>query len=267
MLIQSATEPGDKLAANEDCVASTPHVMVVLDGLTARTDTGCLHGVAWFAERLATSILEFSRLDLVEALRAAIAHTASLHAESCDLSNPATPCAAVGIVKIERDRLRYLALGDVTIVVDSGSNQLVISDLRVNKTALHERAEADALPSGSSDKAAALVRMKRAEIAARNTPGGYWIAAADPSVADEAITGEMPLSAVRRVAILTDGAARAVDVFNLYDWRGALDMLATSGPRELIAQVRKAEDSDPLGKLWPRNKISDDATVIFLDRV
>lgn len=267
MLIQSATESGSA-TPNEDCVASTSHVMVVLDGLTARTETGCLHGVAWFAERLSTSILEFSHLlDLVEALRAAIIHTASLHADSCDLANPATPCAAVGIVKVERDRLRYLALGDVTIVIDSGSNQLAISDLRVNKTAQNERAEADALPSGSIDKAAALVRMKRVEIAARNTPGGYWIAAADPSAADEAITGEMPLSAVQRVAILTDGAARAVDVFNLFDWRGALDLLAASGPRELIAQVRKVEESDPLAKLWPRNKISDDATVIFLDRI
>ncbi|MFC0436620.1 hypothetical protein [Kutzneria buriramensis] len=266
MLIQLATKPGSVNADNEDCAACNPRAMVVLDGLTARTDTGCAHGVAWFAERLATSILDHSHLDPTEALRAGILHTAGLHARSCDLTNPATPCAAVGIVKIDGDRLRYLALGDVTIVIDSGTNQLAISDLRVNKTALAERAEADALPADSSDKAAALIKMKRAEIAARNTPGGYWIAAADPSAADEAITGEMPLFAVRRVAVLTDGAARAVDPFSLYSWRGALDVLTNDGPRELISQVRAAEESDPLGKLWPRNKISDDATVIFLDR-
>lgn len=267
MLVQLATRPGSDVASNEDSAACNAHTMVVLDGLTARTETGCSHGVAWFAERLSNSILGYSHLGLTNALRAAIDHTASLHANTCDLSNPATPCAAVGIVKVDGDRLRYLALGDVTIVVDSGSKQLVISDLRVTRTALAERAEADALPAGSRDKAAALVKMKQAEIAARNTPEGYWIAAANPDVADEAITGEIPLSAVRRVAVLTDGAARAVDVFGLFSWRGALDRLANDGPRELISRVRTAEESDPLGKRWPRNKISDDATVAFLDRI
>jgi hypothetical protein len=113
------------------------------------------------------------------------------------------------------------------------------------------------------EKAAALVRMKHAELAARNVEGGYWIAATDPTAAHHALTGEVPLAEVRQVAVLSDGAARAVDAFGLYDWPGALEVLRDSGPDELIRQVRAAEASDPTAARWPRNKISDDATVAY----
>jgi hypothetical protein len=48
----------------------------------------------------------------------------------------------------------------------------------VDKTARAEREEADRHPFGSAEKQAALLRMKHAELAARNQPGGYWVAAA-----------------------------------------------------------------------------------------
>ena len=106
--------------------------------------------------------------------------------------------------------------------------------------------------------------MKRAELAARNVPGGFWIAAADPGVVTNALTSEVPLREVRRAAMLTDGAVRAVDPLKLYDWPTLLTELGTSGPNELIRQVRAAENTDPAGARWPRNKIHDDATVAWL---
>ncbi|MEU4386807.1 hypothetical protein [Promicromonospora sp. NPDC023805] len=65
------------------------------------------------------------------------------------------------------------------------------------------------------------------------------------------------------MAALSDGAARAVDPFGLYDWPGALDVLRESGPGGLIRQVRDAEASDPEATRWPRNKLSDDATAAY----
>ncbi|MFE9695167.1 hypothetical protein [Micromonospora sp. NPDC005806] len=85
-----------------------------------------------------------------------------------------------------------------------------------------EREEADRHPFGSAEKQAALLRMRHAELAARHQPGGYWVAAADPFAAQHAITGEVPLVSVRRVAVLTDGAARLVALF---DWPDVLDVL------------------------------------------
>jgi hypothetical protein len=155
-------------------------------------------------------------------------------------------------------------LGDVTVVIDTGRPDLtVISDDRVNQTARAEREAADALPADSPGKAEALVRMKRAELAARNRPGGYWIAAGNPEAVKHALTGAVPLPAVRRVAMLTDGAARAVEPFGLHTWRTLLDSVASSGPGGIVAGVRRAEASDPKGVRWPRNKLSDDATIAY----
>lgn len=129
-----------------------------------------------------------------------------------------------------------------------------------------ERQAADELPSGSPEKAQALVRMKQAELTARNVAGGYWLAAADPAIVAHAITGDVPRQHIQRAALLSDGAARAVDPFGLGDWQGILTILAAAGPGELIRQVRAAETADPAGLRWPRNKIHDDATAILIQQ-
>ncbi|WP_445184434.1 hypothetical protein ACTXG6_39600 [Pseudonocardia sp. Cha107L01] len=253
---------------NEDHALAGRNLAVVVDGLTARTESGCIHGVAWFAEQLAQAVLRFEHLGPAGALRAAIQHTASLHADTCDLTDPATPCAAIAIVQIGDDsRLRYLVLGDVSVVLAGDEVRRVVSDQRINDTALAQRAEADGLPYGSEAKSAALVRMKRAEMAARNKPGGYWIAGADPAAVDHAITDEVPISELSRVALLSDGAARVVDLFQLTDWTGVLNLLAKNGPRELIEHVRGVELDDAEATRWPRNKVSDDATAVYCDQL
>jgi hypothetical protein len=44
------------------------------------------------------------------------------------------------------------------------------------------------------------------------------VAAADPSIVAHALTGEIPLQLIRRAALLSDGAARAVGPLKLYGW-------------------------------------------------
>jgi hypothetical protein len=265
--VQIATLPGAADKANEDFACADRTTAVVVDGVTERTGTGCVHGTAWFAEQLARGVLGTDHVaSLSEALRHAIIRTAGLHSDTCDLSDPATPCGAIGIVRVGRDgRLRYLALGDVSIVLANDQVQRVVTDERVERTAQKLRAEAGRLPSGSAARTAALIRMKRAEIAARNQSGGYWVAGADPSAADHAITGEVAVADVHRVALLSDGAARAVEPFRLTGWPGVLDLLATRGPSELLACVRAAERADPDAMRWPRTKTSDDATAVYCD--
>jgi hypothetical protein len=241
-----------------------PNFLVVIDGATARTDTGCVHGVAWYADHLVSAIVDNRDAWPAEALTTAIRRTADLHRDTCDLNHPGSPSAAVGILQVDGELLRYLVLGDVTIVIDKGQPDItVISDDRVSQTAQAEREAADALPADSPAKAEALVRMKHAELAARNRPGGYWIAANDPDAVQHALIGDVPLSLVQGVAMLTDGAARAVEPFGLHTWRTLLDSIASNGPAALVEQVRRAEASDPMGARWPRNKPSDDATIAY----
>lgn len=264
MFFTGSTVAGTPGRANEDWLGVAGRTLIVLDGATARTDTGCVHGIDWYAAKLGGHIAGArSSLPLVEVLADAIGHVAALHPE-CDLTHPGTPSAAVGIVRCERDMLRWCVLGDVTVVLDLGDGQpLVISDDRVSRTAAAERTEVDRYPIGDPRKADALIPMKHAELAARNQPGGYWIAATDPDAVNEAITGEVPAANVRRLAVLTDGAARAVTTFGICDWADLLLLLALDGPDHLIDLVREAEAADAAGITHPRNKTSDDATAVY----
>lgn len=259
----ASSEPGSE-RPNEDHISVGQDMIVVLDGATARTDTGCIHGVAWFVRHLADAIVGHPDLPPADALALAIVQTANQH-RMCDLEHPGTPSAAVAIAQARRGVLRYLILGDVTMAADTREGLQIITDNRVSETALAERAIADALPNGSPEKSGALVRMKHAELAARNIPGGFWIATADPRVVKHAIIGEIPLAAVLRIALLTDGAARAIDPLHIYDWPGLMALLASAGPEELIRQVRAAESKDPDAIRWPRNKVHDDAAVAVLE--
>lgn len=261
----SSSQAGSPTRQNEDWLSADPDLIVVLDGATARTDTGCVHGVSWFAENLGMAIRDYSRngeLSLREALRNAILRVAQLHA-SCDLSHPGSPSAAVGIVRVG-DSLEYLVLGDISLVIGDGANWTVVTDPRVSSTARAAREEADRYPIGSQEKQEALLRMKAGELAAKNREGGYWVAASEPSGVDHSLTGTVPLEHWREVAVLTDGAARIVDLFTDLDWEGVLKHLRISGGADdVIRRVRELEDSDPLGERWPRNKKSDDASIVY----
>jgi len=266
MRIVTASEPGDAAKASEDWILADRDTVIVLDGATARTETGCTHGIAWFAAKLGSAIASTAvdkSLELKEVLAQAIAHTADQHRD-CDLEHVGTPSTAVGIVRQQTDALEYLVLGDVTLVLDSGYELAVITDDRVDTTAVEERAEAARHPFGTEEKRLALLRMKHAELAVRNQPNGYWVAAADPSAANHAITGTVSTTGMRRFAVLTDGAARAVVLFQLFDWHALLDTMENKGPSWLISRVRELEASDPTGGKWLRNKRSDDASAVFV---
>lgn len=265
MRVVTASEPGAPDRDNEDALSTTPRVIAVLDGATARTETGCEHGVAWYATKLGAAIVNRSadrNVTLREALAGAISDVVALH-PGCDLTHPGTPSAGTAVVRFGPDIIEYLVLGDVTVLAEVAGEVRSISDGRVSQTALQERRAADRYPIGSPQKTAAMVAMKHVELASRNRDGGYWVAETDPAAADHALTGEFERASVSRLAMVTDGAARAVE-FGLMSTRGLLDIVDRHGPASLIDQVRNAEQSDPRGVRWPRNKQSDDATVVYV---
>ena len=229
MRVSLATDPGTPGRANEDFAAAAPGVAVLLDGATTfplGADTGCVHGVAWYARALGAALLAAittePRVPIATRLAAAIGEVRDRHAGSCDLAHPATPAATVTAVRAEPGRLSYLALSDSAIAADYGDRRppLVITDT-------HEPAKAS------------------------------------PDAALRARTGTLAMDGLRGVALLSDGATRIADTFGMLDWPAVLSLISGSGPDALITQVRQAEAGDPGGIRWPRCKASDDATVLW----
>jgi hypothetical protein len=229
MRVTLATDPGTPGWPNEDFAAVAPGAAVLLDGATTfprGADTGCLHGVAWYARTLGTTFLAMltasPAVPLPQALADAIGDVRARHEHTCDLASPATPAATVTAVRAAGDGLDYLALSDSSIAADpaDGAPPVMLTD--------------DHRAAGATPEAARLAR-----------------------------TGTLARAGLRGIALLSDGATRITDRYAVLPWAATIGILRDAGPAELIRQVRAAEDSDPDGARWPRGKARDDATAIY----
>jgi hypothetical protein len=268
MNIAFDTQGGSALRPNEDWIAATSSTVVVLDGVTAPrvTEPGCSHSVTWFTRHLGARLVALLQEDLgaAEALTEAINQTNDLHGNACDLTSQGTPAAAVAILRERGNMLDWLVLADVAVVIETEAGIHVVSDVRVDQAAPEAVARTCKETIGTPEHHAAVAAMSVEQLKQRNVPGGYWVAAADPTAADNALIGQIPVAEVRRVALFTDGASRAVDTFGQMDWTTCLDYLQEHGPRGLIQHVRQIEECDPEGRKWPRFKKSDDATAVVV---
>ncbi len=256
MRTELVSEPGDPGRPNEDFASvglpasGQGGSLVVLDGVTPPRDGGgCLHSVPWFTARLGGALTELtvSRPDvpLAELLSLAIARTAGSHASTCDLSHPRTPQATVALARWSPASVEYLVLSDSALLVESpdGTVTALLDDRldRIPRSAL----ATDALVDSTL----------------RNKEGGFFTAAADPSVASRAVTGSLPRTGVRALAALTDGATRWVDRFHQGTWPDCLTLIRKEGARALVQHVRTLERTGPPR----RGKTHDDATVIYTE--
>ncbi|MDQ0598964.1 hypothetical protein QF037_003309 [Streptomyces canus] len=261
MRTELVSEPGDRARPNEDFASvalpasGQGGALVVLDGVTPPTGgTGCLHSVPWFTARLGGALTELTvslpDVPLTEALSLAISRTSESHAHTCDLSHPRTPQATVVVARWSARTVEYLVLSDSALLLESedGTVTAVLDDrlARLPRSAL----ATDALIDSTL----------------RNMEGGFFTAAADPSVAGRAVTGALPRSSVRSLAALTDGAARWVEKFREGDWTDCLTLVRKDGAGALVARVRELESADAEGRMHlGRSKTHDDATVVYAE--
>ncbi|WP_327691716.1 protein phosphatase 2C domain-containing protein [Streptomyces sp. NBC_00461] len=260
MRTELVSEPGDSTRPNEDFAAvalpasGQGGALVVLDGVTPpRDETGCLHSVPWYVARLGGALTELTvslpDVPLPQTLSRAIARTAEAHADTCDLSHPRTPQATVVVARWGLETVEYLVLSDSALLLESseGSVTAVLDDRlsRLPRTAL----ATDALVDSTI----------------RNKEGGFFTAAADPSVAERAVTGALPRGEVRALAALTDGATRWVEKFREGDWADCLRFVRKEGAGALVERVRTLETADTERVFLRRSKTHDDATVVHVE--
>ena len=254
MRVTTATEPGRADHDNEDFVAASHNTIVLLDGAgtPAGSDSGCRHGVAWYSRNLGTRLLNLATdqlgMPLTDLLYLAIQGVAHLHRHECDLSHPGSPSATVLVARQNAGELDYLVLADSVLVLETGEQTVAICDDREAEVGQHHRAAMDALPSGSPEHVDAHREYVESLRSYRNRPGGFWVASSDPEAARESIVGKEPLDTLTAAVLLSDGASRLVDRFELSTWPDLVQLARNAGPSAIIDQVRDAERSDPAGQ-------------------
>lgn len=259
MQITYACVPASQGGANEDRVRVGDRWALVLDGAGRYPGRagGCVHPVTWIVEHLADHISEqladATDRALTEVVREAIRLTMADHGPTCDLADPLSPGAALALVRIQAEIVEWLVLGDCAVAVDriSSPDALVTIDDRV-----------DHLPAAPITDAE--VRTYDPDFVAklRNQPGGFWVAAAAPEAADEALTGRLALSDVRQVLVCSDGVTRLTERHG-WSWPAMFKRADQSGPASLVDAVRAADSADTDPRRW-RGKAHDDATAALI---
>ncbi|MFJ9901630.1 hypothetical protein ACIRVK_01770 [Streptomyces sp. NPDC101152] len=261
MRTELVSEPGDANRPNEDFAAvalpasGQGGALVILDGVTPpRGGTGCLHSVPWYTARLGGALTELTvslpDVPLTEVLARAISRTADTHSATCDLSHPRTPQATVVVARWSQETVDCLVLSDSALLLEAPSGTVTpVLDDRLSR-----------LPRSS------LATDAFIDASVRNKEGGFFTAAADPSVARRAVTRTVARSEVRTLLGLTDGAARWVERFREGDWQACLRLVQKEGAQALVDRVRQLERADSEERTFlRRSKTHDDATVVYAE--
>ncbi|MET7877319.1 hypothetical protein ABZS52_10355 [Micromonospora profundi] len=256
MRVTMATDAGHAGRTNEDFAGAVASGMVLVDGAggIAGVEKVCRHGVSWYATRLGGTLLGALSGDrsLRDVLAEGIERVTDQHRDTCDVTHPISPFAAVAMLRFSGGLVEHLVLGDAVVLVGrAGAAPLVAHDPREVVIARSFEARLKGIAEGSDEYRRLLLELR----GRRNSPGGFWVAKDDPQVVDEAVCGSCPADEVTTAALLSNGASRLVDTFGRTDWAGLLHLLETDGPDEVIRRVREIEAHDGVA--------TDDATVIF----
>jgi hypothetical protein len=146
--------------------------------------------------------------------------------------------------------IAYLVLSDSALLVESPAGEVTaVLDDRLSR-----------LPRS------ALATDALIDTTLRNKEGGFFTAAADPAVAERAVTGSLPRADIRALAALTDGATRWVEKFHEGDWADCFALVRKQGAAELVTRVRALERADEETRTHlRRSKTHDDATVVYVE--
>ncbi|MFJ4090999.1 protein phosphatase 2C domain-containing protein [Kitasatospora sp. NPDC089913] len=263
--VRTGERAGQDSRPSEDRVFVTPagDAVVVLDGVSTLSDERPRGG--WYADTLGALLVDgltaAPRAELTEVLHDALA--AVTHAYG--LVPGASPAATVSIVRLRGRVVEAAVLGDSPVaVVGRDGTARVFTDPRL-ATLVESRPQAAeyrrrlAGGSGFDERHRELLReLRDAQMGWINRPGGYWVAEAVPEAGRRALTASWPLDEVAQVLAATDGVSAAVDDYRLHSWEELAAACRADHPQAVVDGVHRAEERDPDGRTWPRNKPHDD---------
>ena len=255
MRIEGISSVGHTTTPNADQWGQAGDVAWVLDGATQPVTVHCCDmSPDKFVELMDAalrSLATFPYRDLGDLLREALLVTIGEHAARHPRAAlPPGPAATVAMIRLRSGSFEWAVLGDAGIVI--GSPPRLISDSRLANIAVWERT-AYRRRRGSPN---ARIALYRAELAARNRPGGYWVMANDPQAPSHALRGISPTTG--GAILLSDGVHRHIGRKRL--WRDPGDFVNAVRSQKLdalISMIRRHEQATGVG--------SDDATLATVE--
>ena len=281
-LLSAASAPGSKI--NEDGYglwpAEAPRAAWVLDGVTGINDRPLLPGptdAAWFVAQVQESLpsllsqaADMPIQQLVGALAAELERRqAASWVDARAADGLETPAASFVLVRLLDDEVEITRLGDCLVLLESidGIVSTIEHPVLEQIEAETRRAVLDLRAAGITDPQQVFQRLMpklRAQRRRRNRADGYGVLAGEQSCIAMMHVDRIPVRALRRVLLASDGYYRLVDHYNAMNDAELVRQTLAHGADALLKQLRAIEDDDPLAVTYPRLKIRDDATALLV---
>jgi hypothetical protein len=264
-LIQSLSLAGKPDVPNDDRVGSADRHAWVIDGATDLGAPGLLGergGAAWLS---ATAQRAFSAASgplrqVCESVFVAIAQAYQQDRQREPLATWELPRAAFAAVALEGDELVCAHLADCVVLHRSASG---IHFLTPEPDREAERAEAAALGPGTGAHGVRTPAVLADRRVARERPRA--VLGIDAELSREGtLYSRASVSLGDDVLLMSDGFAALFDTYRAYDPAGFIERLLAHGLDDLARTLRGIEHDDAACLRYPRFKMSDDASAIWL---
>ncbi len=279
------TDAGDPARINEDAVGGNRSCAFVIDGATGLGEKSIvgLEGsdAAWLArvaktffEQNVTSVRAID--DVVRTLNKQVSTVVHDAAGGLPIAAWSLPVAGFQLVRVEDNALVTYGLGDCRLFLTDADRVTVEatalrgSSEREQQGARRAMALVGSLASGKSlNKDPAVRNELRRQRAAYNREGAsVWTLGTEPAAARHVAKERLPVAFPATGLLCTDGFAALCDQYGRYSPAEMVATAKSAGLKAMLAELRHIERlDDPDGSLYPRFKVSDDATALLFDLV
>ena len=99
----------------------------------------------------------------------------------------------------------------------------------------------------------------------KNTKDGYWILGFEEEAVDEALYGNIKIKKDVSLMLMSDGFSCVKDRYQLVKENKLIKIVREQGVKSIFSRLRKFEQEKLSINKYPRFKISDDSSCIYLN--
>ncbi|GAA0106104.1 hypothetical protein UT300013_27280 [Paraclostridium sordellii] len=262
---------------NEDIIGVNPFGAWVLDGATGLNNKNLVSKksdanwyVNWWNNYLHQNISKKSTLK--EIMMDGIEKIKNEYYKVVDknkIEKIDTPSSSISAVKFYDDKLEYFLLGDCALHFKIKDNIKIIKDRSLCYLDKLVYDQMEALPNldklsyeDIKTKVMSTIICNRLK---KNTKEGYWILDFDKCAINNALNGFIEIEEDIKLMLISDGFSCISDRYNEIDELDLLNEVEKSGVGIIYEKLREIEKNDYSTIKFPRFKISDDSSCIYLD--
>ncbi|MEG2983424.1 MAG: hypothetical protein RR835_01905 [Peptostreptococcaceae bacterium] len=180
-----------------------------------------------------------------------------------------TPSSSIAVIKFYRDKIEYFLLGDCTLHFKIKEKIYIIKDRSLCYLDKLVYDEMESLPNLHQLSYEEIKRSVMTTIISnrlkKNKKDGYWILDFDKEAINNSLSGFINIEDNIKLMLTSDGFSCISDRYNEIHEYELLNEVEVNGTGFIYNKLRKIEDDDKLTIKFPRFKINDDSSCVYLD--